>query len=49
VPQIISDESFRLRLTEDAKCQTDLGIAYFRQKNYSDAAKRFAKVAEQGH
>ena len=48
VPPIISDESFNLRLTEDAKCQTDLGIAYFRQKNYSDAAKRFAKAAEQG-
>jgi ribosomal protein S27E len=29
VPPIISDESFNLRLTEDAKCQTDLGRRVF--------------------
>jgi len=34
---------------KDAKWENDLGIAYFRQKNYSDAVKCFSKAAEQGH
>jgi tetratricopeptide (TPR) repeat protein len=36
-------------LRGDARWQTDLGIAYFRQKDYCDAVKCFAKAAEQGH
>ena len=36
-------------LRGDARWQTDLGIAYFRQKQYGDAVTCFVKAAEQGH
>ena len=60
VPPVISDiKSLPARIgqvlsrfshkTGDAQRESDLGVAYFRQKNYSDAAKCFAKAAEQGH
>jgi Holliday junction DNA helicase RuvB subunit len=60
VPPVISDiKSLPSRIgqvlsrfshkTGDAQWESDLGIAYFRQKNYSDAAKCFAKAAEQGN
>ena len=36
-------------LRGDEQWQTDLGIAYFREKHFSDAVKCFANAAEQGH
>ena len=36
-------------LRGDAKWQTDLGCAYFREKKFDDAKICFAKAAEQGH
>ncbi len=36
-------------LRGDAKWQTDLGIAYFRQKDYLDAVKCFLVAAKQGY
>ncbi len=60
VPPVISDiKSLPARIdrvlshfshkTWDPQWESDLGVAYFRQNNYSDAAKCFAKAAEQGY